>query len=605
MTILEIVIVMARCINLVGLAVVVGSAFFMLMLAPREWASASEALRFARWSKQLSLTALIISGLCLTLWVPLQFSSLSDADNWTELSAILPSALTNTGFGVAATSRGLLTIVVLMILLFARQTHLTQMTVLLLTVVGIALQIRMGHAAAAEDFWLPVVAAIHLVAASLWFGSLPLLYLLLRVTTSQGLSAARNFSRYGIVLVLSLAFGAVVAGWILVGSLAGLIGTTYGNIIIAKSGLFMLILSIAALNRFYLSGKHASGKGLRAALIIETTIGLAVFAAAALLATQPPAIHSDALWPFNYRLNDAIWADAFLLDTAWRSTQPLLIALLIGTVGLFIPKWRWLLFAVAICTGIVLFQPIRITLFLQEANQASFLRTPTGYTTTAISRGATAFEVSCTSCHGRDGRGRGALSNGEPVWPPDLTAPFFASQSDGELYWTIAHGRMLPDGRQSMPSFVESLDDKAIWSLVDYIRTIAGARTIHLPSPNGQVSPARLPQLSAQCSSLNYVLGQKSLFAWLIKTEDDQLAAYKIMPSGQAEFCTVPDITAIAAFELLISTATTDALFIDTNGWVRYRWKKQDVLTTQLFANAYQTSTDNPVLSANGAHHGN
>lgn len=605
MTILEVVIVMARCINLVGLAVVAGSAFFKLLLAPREWGNTTDAVSFARWSKQLSLTALIISGLCLILWVPLQFASLSDAGNWAELSTIIPSALTNTGFGVAATSRGVLTIVVLLILLFAQQTRSSQLAILLLTVTGIILQIRMGHAAAAEDYWLPVMAAIHLVAASLWFGSLPLLYLLVRLSTNQGLSAARRFSRYGIVFVLSLAFGAVVAGWILVGSLAGLIGTNYGNLILIKSGLFATMLFIAALNRFYFSVKHASGKGLRAALIVETAIGLAVFAAAALLATQPPAIHSDALWPFNYRLNDAIWSDAFLRDIAWRSTQPLLIALLIGTVGLFNPKWRWPLFAVAICAGIVLFQPIRINLFLQKANQASFLRSPTGYTSTAIFRGATAFEANCTSCHGSDGRGRGALATGDPVWPPDLTAPLFASQSDGELYWTIAHGRVLTDGRPSMPGFVESLDDKAIWSLVDYIRTIAAARTINLPNPDGQVAPARLPQFSTQCTSGQYILGQKTSSSWLIETKAEQLVAYKITPSGEAELCTVPDKTATSALALLTAAATHDALFIDVNGWVRYRWKETLALTQQHLATAYKTSTDNPVLSATGSHHSN
>ncbi len=100
--------------------------------------------------------------------------------------------------------------------------------------------------------------AVHLLAAGVWLGGL--LPLGMVVVSSR----AKQLSNDDAVLVLSrfsgmayLAVAALVAfgllnGWFLVGSLSALIGTTYGELLLLKLGLFGLMLCLAASNRFWL-----------------------------------------------------------------------------------------------------------------------------------------------------------------------------------------------------------------------------------------------------------------------------------------------------------------------------------------------------------------
>ncbi|EMG52527.1 hypothetical protein WYI_16818 [Ochrobactrum sp. CDB2] len=387
------------------------------------------------------------------------------------------------------------------------------------------------------------------------------------------------------------------------GGLPGLVGTTYGRIMIVKIALLAAMLTLAALNRFWLSRDGSSGRGLGYALIVEGTIGLVVFLAASLLATQPPGVHEDIIWPFAYRLRDNILGDAFLVDAAWRSFKPLLLAFLIGIGCLLLPKWRWQAIVIAAVIGFVWFQPPRIGLFLQDANEASFLRSPTSYTSIAIARGAAAFVGNCASCHGNDGRGRGEQATGDPVWPPDLTAPLFADRSDGEIFWTIMHGKELQDGRQSMPGFETMLDAKTAWSLVDYIRTIASARTISMPAPDGAVYPAASPRITIYCGARRHEVGRQSDNFWLLLLKGEQLEAFAVDSNGITAQCDVSDQTAAVAIQLLTPTADGASFLVDQNGWIRFRWSGHERLEPSILETAISKARANPVSLSNRGHH--
>jgi mono/diheme cytochrome c family protein len=77
------------------------------------------------------------------------------------------------------------------------------------------------------------------------------------------------------------------------------------------------------------------------------------------------------------------------------------------------------------------------------------------------------YSVSCTSCHGRDGRGQGA---GRPPGAqlPDFTSAEFQKQrSDTELLQVIR------DGRGMMPAFGKQVNEQGLSALVTRIRRFA------------------------------------------------------------------------------------------------------------------------------------
>ena len=74
--------------------------------------------------------------------------------------------------------------------------------------------------------------------------------------------------------------------------------------------------------------------------------------------------------------------------------------------------------------------------------------------------GQSVFQENCAICHGKGGKGDGeAAAAMNPV----------QVQTDGELFWKIT------EGREAMPSW-KALSDKERWSLVDYIRSLAGKK---------------------------------------------------------------------------------------------------------------------------------
>ncbi len=111
-------------------------------------------------------------------------------------------------------------------------------------------------------------------------------------------AALLQFSRMGYFAVALVALTGIVNTAILVGSVGGLIGTPYGRLLLVKIALFLLMVSLAAVNRFVLVPRIAQeGKPITGtvALIwtigIEQALGLAIIAVVSILGTWPPAMH--------------------------------------------------------------------------------------------------------------------------------------------------------------------------------------------------------------------------------------------------------------------------------------------------------------------------
>ena len=172
-----------------------------------------------------------------------------------------------------------------------------------------------GHAAGATGVGANVhlgADLAHVFAAGAWLGGLlPLALFVWHVSQSaDGSSVAicarilRRFSSLGVACVAILFVTGVINTWYLTERLSGLLGTEYGKLVLIKIGLFLAMLGLAVLNRFWLTkgiiDVHRSAPGpkvqeallwLRVTMAAEIALGLAVLYLVGLLGMTAPAGH--------------------------------------------------------------------------------------------------------------------------------------------------------------------------------------------------------------------------------------------------------------------------------------------------------------------------
>jgi putative copper resistance protein D len=168
-----------------------------------------------------------------------------------------------------------------------------------------------GHAAATPGIagGIHLTAdVLHLIAAAAWVGALVPLALLLRAvrtrheTASVGVARAAvlRFSTLGTVSVGTLVASGLVNSWMLVADVPALVGTAYGRLLLVKVALFLVMLSVAAVNRLRLTPRlvHAPIVGpvkdaLRAIernSVIEASLAAIIIVIVGLLGTMSPEL---------------------------------------------------------------------------------------------------------------------------------------------------------------------------------------------------------------------------------------------------------------------------------------------------------------------------
>ena len=172
---------------------------------------------------------------------------------------------------------------------------------------GIACLVEAGHshafAMSPGPSALLLSQALHLLAAGAWLGGLLPLFMVVREAPLDVTAfAARRFSALGLVSVAILAATAMfprAAGCL--GGLPGLTGTAYGAVLLTKGTLFVVLIALAASNRFRLTPAlvRPDGERVRRALVqsiaVETAIGLCVVLAAGVLSSLEPGMHQHVL----------------------------------------------------------------------------------------------------------------------------------------------------------------------------------------------------------------------------------------------------------------------------------------------------------------------
>ena len=168
-------------------------------------------------------------------------------------------------------------------------------------------------------------------------------------------AATRRFSALGLSSVLVLIATGMVRAWVLVGSIPALIGTPYGQLLLGKVGLLLLLLIPAAVNlrhdKPYLLRMVAEQRRpqtraallrLRRHVVLEMLFGLVLLCLVGGLGVQPPARHVSPHWPLSFRLSwDAVNTLPAVGSQLLRGGSVVLLGLLAVGGALVGRRWRW------------------------------------------------------------------------------------------------------------------------------------------------------------------------------------------------------------------------------------------------------------------------
>lgn len=355
-----------------------------------------------------------------------------------------------------------------------------------------------GHAAAVEPSTVRaiVVDGVHLLATGVWAGGLLPLALLLRAAGREegadarpyAVLAARRFSRCALAAVIALVLSGTVMAVTNVGTVAGLVGTRYGQLLLLKIALLVPILTLAAVNRA-VHLPRLSGDGptvgrpamLRLAryVVAEGALALAILAVVGALGVTPPARHESPVWPFSFRLS------LVALESAPDATTRALVGSQVAVVGLVgvvaalvLRAWRVRLLAggiIVLAAGAgLLLPPLAL-----DAYPTTYLRPAVPYQAASIATGAALYQTNCAVCHGTTGAGDGPGGARLPRRPADLRAPHTAQHTAGDLFWWITHG--IP--KAEMPPFGHRLSGEERWDLVNFLRALSSAHAAQSLGP--------------------------------------------------------------------------------------------------------------------------
>lgn len=149
-----------------------------------------------------------------------------------------------------------------------------------------------GHAGSSTVTWLTVLTdSVHVAAMAVWLGGLVvLLAFLLRRASGDELSAILPiWSGWALTAVGALGLAGLVQAVVEVGTVNALLHTRYGLLLMAKAGVFAVILGAAAVARRSVRRAALPRTRLRRAVATELTLAAVVLGLTAVLVQTVPA----------------------------------------------------------------------------------------------------------------------------------------------------------------------------------------------------------------------------------------------------------------------------------------------------------------------------
>lgn len=261
----------------IALSLIAGAPLFLwLSLGAVRGRQAFMALRAGYVALLLAGIALALLGL-LAATATMAGTPLLPVD-WDMVTLILSA----TASGKAIVARAMLLALLLPLAIAA-----TLRPVALLSALATATLCWSGHAAAGEGMagWCHFLADIvHILAAALWIGGMACLLLSLRRGQSGAtLQMLRAFALIGSVTVALLIATGIINSAMIIGlpALPGALGATYGRLLALKVAAFLVMLLLAANNRFNLTpayerSAHAARPALVRAISVEILLAFAI-----------------------------------------------------------------------------------------------------------------------------------------------------------------------------------------------------------------------------------------------------------------------------------------------------------------------------------------
>lgn len=350
---------------------------------------------------------------------------------------------------------------------------------------------------------------LHLLAASLWLGTLvPLGLLLMEARRNGGAGwtavarvATRRFSAMAMASVAVLFAAGLVNTWFLAGTAPALLGTGYGRLLLAKIATFAVMVLIAAVNLFRLTPRLAKAPAmtigvtlgqLRRNAYIEAACGLAVLGIVGVLGTLPPGLHTEPGWPLPFRIDTAELggrAEIILAALALLFGICLVAAVILTAAG----NYRR---AITPLAGLVLcfavaWLPLRPA--VEAAYPTTYYEPAEPYAAFSVARGQPLYAENCALCHGAGGAGDGPAAAGLPIRPADLRAAHLLAHPPGDLFWWIGRGR----GNGAMPGFAAIISPDRRWDLINFLRArAAGVQSRRLGPTIAAAAAAPVPDFA-------------------------------------------------------------------------------------------------------------
>jgi copper transport protein len=235
-----------RFLQYASALIAAGGAFFLIWIHDR---NATERPALLRIVTTTAIVAAVISVIGVLVQAVLVTGLGSAATDPAALSDVMASSF---GISAVAVLAGLAILLTGARRLWDDWAVIAAATGAVVTVGAFALT---GHSAGTQPRWLVMTAdVVHTTAAAAWFGGLVLLRATLRRRKDSddavgGAVVVSRFSAMAFWSVVVLSIAGTALGWAEVRALRALTSTAYGWTLVAKVGLVIVILAVAAYNQ--------------------------------------------------------------------------------------------------------------------------------------------------------------------------------------------------------------------------------------------------------------------------------------------------------------------------------------------------------------------
>lgn len=275
--------IIARFAHFLALSILLGAALFPFYGLAK---TSEDVYQRLTWLRPLLIGAAALSWVSGLIWFALTPADVEFASVWL-FRLMLATGLIALTLGKRATGKRLEAVVLGSLVLLA----------------SIALTGNSGSNNGELAFQHRLSDAIHLAASGVWIGALVVFSRLVTISVRQDREddlrtvhdALARFAGVGTLTVAVLTLSGMTNPGLLLSSL----DTAYGQVLLAKLGVFGAMLALAGANRFWLTPRLSAtleGRGrlktaiktLRASILIETALGMLVLAMVGWLGVLPP-----------------------------------------------------------------------------------------------------------------------------------------------------------------------------------------------------------------------------------------------------------------------------------------------------------------------------